>query len=94
MSTTTIRLPPDLKARVATAAERAGTSAHNYILEAIVKKAELDGAREEFEATAERRFAEIVETGKSIPWKDMRRYLETRALGSRAVKPVARRIGR
>ncbi|MDE2257829.1 MAG: CopG family transcriptional regulator, partial [Xanthomonadaceae bacterium] len=31
MSTTTIRLPDDLKARIATAAERAGTTSHNFI---------------------------------------------------------------
>ncbi len=31
MSTTTIRLPEDLKARVAAAAERAGTTAHSLI---------------------------------------------------------------
>ena len=32
---TTIRLPNDLKARVAAAAKRAGTTAHSFILEAI-----------------------------------------------------------
>lgn len=35
MGTTTIRLPDALKARVAKAAEAAGTTAHNFILEAI-----------------------------------------------------------
>ncbi|MBO9875457.1 MULTISPECIES: ribbon-helix-helix protein, CopG family [Xanthomonas] len=41
MSTTTIRLPDALKARVAKAAEAAGTTSHNFILEAIAEKAEL-----------------------------------------------------
>ena len=40
MPTTTIRLSDELKARVASAAERAGTSPHNFILEAIAEKAE------------------------------------------------------
>ena len=40
MSTTTIRLPENLKARVARAAERSGTSAHSFILEAIAEKAD------------------------------------------------------
>ena len=35
MSTTTIRLEDDLKARVAAAAERAGVTAHAFILDAI-----------------------------------------------------------
>ena len=94
MSTTTIRLPSDLRERVAAAAERAGTSSHNYIIEAIAQRARLDDARRDFEDTAEQRFAGIVESGKSIPWKDMRRYLEARASGSRVLKPAARKIGR
>ena len=40
MSTTTIRLPEDLKERVSQAADRAGTTAHGFILEAIAEKAE------------------------------------------------------
>jgi predicted transcriptional regulator len=38
MSTTTIRLPDELKARVARAAKRAGTTAHGFIVEAIAEK--------------------------------------------------------
>ena len=34
MSTTTIRLPEDLKVRVGAAAKHAGTTAHAFILEA------------------------------------------------------------
>ena len=45
MSTTTIRLPQDLKERVARAAQRAGTTAHSFILEAIAEKAEQDERR-------------------------------------------------
>ena len=36
--TTTIRLPSDLRARVAAAAKRAGTTPHGFILEAIAEK--------------------------------------------------------
>ena len=39
MSTTTIRLPDELKARIAAAAERTGKSTHTLILEAISEKA-------------------------------------------------------
>lgn len=38
MPTTTIRLPEDLKARVAAAAKRSGTTAHGFILEALTEK--------------------------------------------------------
>ena len=49
MPTTTIRLSDELKARVATAAERAGTSPHSFILEAIAEKAEQEERRRDFE---------------------------------------------
>ena len=39
MTTTTIRLPEDLKARIARAAKHAGPTSHNFILEALAEKA-------------------------------------------------------
>ena len=77
MSTTTIRLPKDLKARVAAAAERAGTTAHSFILEAIAEKAEQAKRRADFQDVAEKRYAGLVASGKTIPWERMRKYLES-----------------
>jgi predicted transcriptional regulator len=94
MSTTTIRLPPDLKERVARAAERAGTTAHSFILEAIAEKAEQEECRGEFQDTAERRYAEIVASGKTVPWSEMRRYLERRLTGNKIVRPKPRNLAR
>lgn len=94
MSTTTIRLPEELKARVAKAAEAAGTSAHNFILEAIAEKAEQAERRAEFHAVAERRWAEFLETGESIPWDEMRRYLMGRIQGEDVPRPIARKFAK
>jgi predicted transcriptional regulator len=94
MSTTTIRLPPDLKERIARAAERAGTTAHGFILEAIVEKAEQEERREDFHDAAERRYAEIVSSGRTVPWKEMRRYLERRLTGKKTVRPKPRILAR
>ena len=94
MSTTTIRLPPDLKKRIARAAERAGTTAHSFILEAIAEKAEQEERRGEFEDTAERRYAEIVASGKTVPWNEMRRYLERRLAGKKTIRPKPRTLAR
>ena len=63
MSTTTIRIEDDLKARVAAAAMQAGKTAHAFILDAIaqtVEQAELDNA---FHAVADARWAQIRATG-------------------------------
>lgn len=94
MSTTTIRLPDELKARVTAAAKRAGTTSHNFILEAIAEKAEQAEQRDEFHATAERRYAQIVASGKTIPWTEMRRYLEDRLAGKKARRPAGRKLAR
>ena len=94
MSTTTIRLPQELKERVARAAERAGTTAHSFMLEAIAEKAQQEERREEFQDSAERRYAEIVASGKTVPWNEMRRYLERRLTGKKVVRPKARVLAR
>lgn len=94
MSTTTIRLSEALKARVARAAERAGTSAHGFILEAIAEKAEQEERRGHFYDTADQRYAGIVASGKTIPWSEMRRYLEERMAGKPSTRPKPRKLAR
>ena len=92
MSTTTIRLPDELKARVAVAAKHAGTTAHAFILEAIAEKAERAERRADFDAVAEARYAQHAATGKTIPWQDMRAYLEARIDGKAVKRPVGRKL--
>jgi len=94
MSTTTIRLPEDLKARVAAAAKRSGTTTHGFILDAIAEKAEQEDLRASFDADAEDRYARIVASGKTIPWQEMRGYLEDRLAGKEVKRPVARKLAR
>ena len=94
MSTTTIRLPQDLKERVARVAERAGTTAHGFILEAIAEKADQEERRGDFVDTAERRYADMVSSGKSVPWNEMRRYLERRLTGAKVARPKPRTLSR
>jgi predicted transcriptional regulator len=94
MSTTTIRIEDDLKARVAAAAERAGKTPHAFILEAIaqtVEQAELD---DEFHRLADRRWAKVLATGKTVSWDDAKTYLEARARGDRTRRPAARKLAR
>lgn len=91
-TTTTIRLPEELKARIASAAERAGKTTHSFILEAIVEKAELEEQRADFDAEANARFAEIVKSGKTIPWSEVRHYLEERLIGNQVPRPAAKKI--
>lgn len=94
MSTTTIRLPEALKARVSTAAKRSGKTAHAFILEAIAEKTDDEERRTASFALAEERYAEIVATGKTIPWAEMRSYLEDRVAGKKRRRPAAKKLAR
>lgn len=91
MSTTTIRIEDELKARVAAAAKHAGKTAHAFILDAIsqtVEQVELDNA---FNAIADQRWSDIQSTGKTVPWEDAKTYLAARARSEPARKPAARK---
>jgi len=94
MSTTTIRIEDDLKARVAAAAERAGKTAHAFILEAIAQTVEQVELDDEFHRVADERWAKVLATGKTVPWDDAKAYLEARSRGERPRKPAAGKPGR
>jgi len=94
MTTTTIRMPDDLKARVAAAAKRSGTTPHGFMLEAIAEKAEQAELRADFDTLAEDRYARIVDSGKTVSWSEMRGYLEQRLAGSSVKRPPARKLAR
>jgi predicted transcriptional regulator len=92
--TTTIRIDDDLKARVAAAAERAGTTAHAFILDAIARTVEQVEQDEAFHRVAEERWAKILATGKTVPWDDAKAWLDARSRGERPRKPAARKPAR
>jgi len=94
MSTTTIRIEDELKARVAASAARSGKTTHAFIVDAIaqtVAQAELD---EEFHQVADERWAKVLASGKTVPWDEARAYLQGRAAGERPRRPAARKLGR
>jgi predicted transcriptional regulator len=94
MSTTTIRLPEDLKERLARAADRVGMSSHALILAAIAERVDDEERRNDFHDTAERRYAELVASGETIPWSEMRNYLEDRLADRETVRPLPRKLSR
>ncbi|MES2129384.1 MAG: ribbon-helix-helix protein, CopG family [Pseudomonadota bacterium] len=91
MSTTTIRLPDELKERIAKAAQRAGKTTHSFILEAIAEKTAIEEQRAEFDAEADARFARLAASGKTIPWSEMRHYLAGRVAGKQLSSPQAKK---
>lgn len=94
MSTTTIRLEDELKARVAAAAQRSGKSPHAFIVEAIEQTVEQSEADDAFQRLADERWARLLETGKSVAFDEAKAYLEARAKGARTARPRARTLTR
>ncbi|WP_349741144.1 ribbon-helix-helix protein, CopG family [Roseateles cavernae] len=94
MSTTTIRIEDELKARVAAAAERAGKTSHAFIVDAIAQTVEQAEQDDRFHRIADQRWEEILATGKTVAWDEARAYLAAKASGQPARKPTARKLGR
>ncbi len=57
-------------------------------------KTEQAERRTDFDAVAEGRYANIVASGETIPWQEMRDYLESRMAGKATKRPVARKLAR
>jgi predicted transcriptional regulator len=94
MPTTTIRVSDELKARVAAAAERAGTTAHSFILQAIAEKTDEEEWRSDFMAVAEKRYPTIVDSGKTTPRSEMCADLAGRVAGNKPRRPAAKKLAR
>jgi len=89
MTTTTIRIEGSMKARIAAAADRAGKTAHAFILDAIsqtVEQVELD---HQFYEVAEERWKGILASGKTVSWEETKVYLAARSRGESLSKPLA-----
>ena len=87
-----LRVPPEVKKKIARRAEAQDTTSHAFMLEAIREKVEADEARAAFHAEGRRRLARMKKTGRGIPADEVFAYLEKLALGKPAVRPKARRI--
>lgn len=86
-STTTLKLPPHLKSRLAVLAKRSGRSAHSLMLEAIERHTTREERMREFvkEALAADRAME--RGGEMYASADVHAWLERLASGKKAARP-------
>ena len=90
MSTTSLKLPDDLKQLAHDAAKRKGVSPHAFMVEAIRLAANAEKMRGEFVASAVAARSEAITSGKGIGASDVHAYLRDRASGKRPAKPRAK----
>ena len=87
-----LRVPDDLKKRIAKLAQRRKTTPHALMLEAINEKLQAEGARTAFHAEANRRLRAMKKTGMAIPADEVFEYLESLGEGKPAARPKARKL--
>ena len=91
MPMVTIFLSEELSQRIARAAKLAGITSHALILDAIAERADAEERLDEFHDTAAQRYGEIVASGETIPWSEMRTFLKERLAGKKLPRPLPRK---
>ena len=94
--TTSLKLPEDLKERVATAAQGVAQTPHAYMVEAITEKVSRDEKRRAFIDAANRSLRQFKQTGIAFTHADVERYILEKAAGRnpRRPKPIKVRRGK
>lgn len=87
----TLKLPPELKDRVASVVKGTDKSPHAFMVEAIEQQTSLAEKRKAFVAEALARRREFERTGKAYALEDVRKYFAARRAGKRARKPRLKR---
>ncbi len=91
-STTTIRLPLELRTRLDALAAQAGQSTHAFMLETLANSAERLEKAQAFEAESERRWQQMQRTHTFVAWDDFRDYVLALAAGEHPERPKPRKL--
>ncbi len=86
-ATTTIRLPPKLRARLAALAKQTGRSAHSLIVEAVERHAAYEEQIRSLVKEALAADAEIDETGEVYRAEDVHDWMERLSQDGQAQRP-------
>ena len=87
-----LRVPPEVKKKVAKLAEGQEVTPHAFMLEAIREKVETEEARAAFHAEAKRRLTRMQKTGLGIPAEEVFAYFRERAQGGKPGRPKPRKL--
>jgi predicted transcriptional regulator len=90
MTTTSLKLPDDLKKRVATAAHELDVSPHAFMVSAIEQAAHSTEQRLRFIAEAKSAREEMIETGRGLDADEVHAFLKAKVSGKKVTKPRTR----
>ena len=91
MTTTTLKLPPALKRRVASLVRGTDRSAHAFMVEAISAQTRREELRRQFIDQALEADAEMARTGRGYDFADVKDYFEAKLAGRPARRPRLKR---
>lgn len=89
MSTTSLKLPDELKQRAVAAAARIGVSPHAFMVHAIEQAAGAAERRTDFLGEAQAAREQMLRTGKGYDAGDVHAWLKARIAGKRRAQPKA-----
>ncbi|MGB8597871.1 MAG: hypothetical protein WCD07_07940 [Burkholderiales bacterium] len=87
---TSLKIPDELKQRVASVVDGTEQSLHAFMVEAIEKQTGLMEKRLAFIAEADAANSELLKSGKGYDGVSVHAYLRARAKGKTATKPKAK----
>lgn len=90
MSTTSLKLPDELKLRAVAAAQRQGLAPHAFMVAAIEQATTAAERRAGFVAEAQAAREEMQRAGTGYDADEVQAYLQARVAGQAAVRPKAK----
>jgi predicted transcriptional regulator len=93
-SPTTLKLPEDLKARLAAQAQAEGKSTHAYMVEALAEKVDRAERRREYLAAGALALEEYERTGIAYAMEDVEDYFIGIAAGRKPARPRPAKVSR
>jgi conjugal transfer/entry exclusion protein len=90
MSTTSLKLPDDVKQLAIAAAKHQGISTHAFMVDAIRAVATAADRRAVFVAEALAARTDFLRTGKGYDASEVHNYIRARAQGKKAARPKAK----
>jgi predicted transcriptional regulator len=93
-SPTTLKVPDELRARLAAQAEAEGKSAHAYMIEALKEKADRADRRAEYLSAGAAALREYERTGIAYAMEDVEQYILGIAAGKKPRRPQPSKASR
>lgn len=91
MTVTTLKLPEEVKKRIAPLARSSGMTPHGWMVEALTRESARETLHEQFLADSLAVAEALDEGGKRYAADDVEAYLLAKAAGSKVSRPAPRR---